>query len=154
MQGGPGMNDRRLTVMMRLLSMVVVAALVGVNSLLAQATRPDSDAGGQTPTPVSPIKAEDLPISITRIRQKLVQLPRSTEATHGLKLEYYIEVIGKAPQVDFFTNFDVNSGPAPFSPPTHQDFLNVVTPQGFRTPPVDFSALMAWLAQRFGKTPR
>lgn len=154
MQAGPGTNARHLTVIMRFLSMVVVTALVGANSVRAQDTRPDGDAGRRIAAPVPPIKAEDLPISITRIQQKLVQLPRSTEYTHGLKLEYYIEVIGKAPQVDFFSNFNVKSGPVPFTPPTHQDFLNAVTPQEFRTPPVDLSALMAWLAQRFGKTPR
>ncbi len=73
----------------------------------------------------------------------------------GLKLEYYIEVYGTAPKLDLFADFDLRAGPVPFSPPTHQDFLDVVTPQGFRTPAMDLNALVAWLAQRLGsKTPR
>jgi hypothetical protein len=68
-----------------------------------------------------------------------------------LKLEYYIEVYGKAPTVDFFENFDVTAGPVPWAGPTHQDILDVVTPEGFRTPAPNLSALIEWLRQKAEK---
>jgi hypothetical protein len=37
---------------------------------------------------------------------------------------------------------------APFSAPTHQDMLNIVTPQEFRSPVMDFSNLLRWLQNR------
>lgn len=89
-------------------------------------------------------------VSLERIQKKLAQLPPSA-AQDRLKLEYYIEVYGKAPQIDFFENFNVTAGPVPRSAPTHQDILDVVTPEGFRTPAPNLSALIDWLRQQAAK---
>ena len=87
-----------------------------------------------------------LPVSVERIQKKLAELPPTV--TDKLKLEYYIEVYGKAPPPDFLQNFNVKSGPVPSSAPTHQDLLDVVTPQGFRTPAPNISAFIEWLRRK------
>ena len=141
---------------MRPAAAIALLGLFGPGPAVAQdgqEAKPAATAGATHA--VAPIRAEDLPISVARIQRKLAQLPASTaEANHGLRLNYYIEVVGKAPPIDILKNFNVKSGPVPFSAPTHRDFLNFVTPQEFRAPPFDLSALIAWLAQRHGKSPR
>jgi hypothetical protein len=97
----------------------------------------------QAAQPPSPAK---LPVSVERIQKKLAELPPTV--TDKLKLEYYIEVYGKAPPPDFLQNFNVKSGPVPFSAPTHQDLLDVVTPAGFRTPAPNISAFIEWLRRK------
>jgi hypothetical protein len=86
-------------------------------------------------------------VSLERIQKKLAEQPASA-ATNALKLEYYIEVYGKAPQVNFLENFNVTSGPVPRTAPTHADILDVVTPEGFRTPAPNISAFIEWLRQK------
>ena len=88
-------------------------------------------------------------MSLDRIRKKLAVLPATREG--GLKLEEYIEVYGRAPKLELFTTFDARFGPVPWGAPTHQDFLDEMTPQEFRTPAFDLNALMDWLAKRFNK---
>lgn len=134
----------------------VVLGFITAGSAVAQEVAPAPVATSAADArPAPSIEVDELPISIARIQRKLAQLPATTtEDNHGLRLNYYIEVVGKAPPIDVLRDFDVNSGPVPFSAPTHQDFLSFVTPQEFSTPPFDLSALMSWLAQRFGKSPR
>lgn len=94
-----------------------------------------------------PLASVDLPVSLERIRRQLRELPESTES--NLRLSYYIEVYGRAPAVDLFGGFDLHTGPVPYGGPTHAEFLDVVTPQPFRTPAVDLlaptKALFDWL---------
>jgi hypothetical protein len=141
---------------MNVVATIVVLGFMTAGSVVAQEVAPAPVATTTADAqPAPPIKVDDLPISIARIQRKLAQLPATTtEENHGLRLNYYIEVVGKAPPIDVLRGFDVNSGPVPLSAPTHQDFLRFVTPQEFSTPPFDLSALMSWLAQRFGKSPR
>lgn len=142
--------------LMNVVARIVVVGLFTAAPAVAQEAAPapvTTSAADARPAPS--IKVDELPISIARIQRRLAQLPATTtEENHGLRLNYYIEVVGKAPPIDVLRGFDVNSGPVPFSAPTHQDFVRFVTPQEFSTPPFDLSAVMSWLAQRFGKSPR
>jgi hypothetical protein len=92
----------------------------------------------------------ELPVSLQRIRRKLAQAPPSK--TTGLKLEYYVDVYGKSPRLDFLAEFDPTTGAVQYGSPTHQEFLTLVTPQEFKSPPADLlggaMALMKWLADK------
>ncbi|MBI4475873.1 MAG: hypothetical protein HY654_01800 [Acidobacteria bacterium] len=101
------------------------------------------------PTGVARVDVDELPISIARIQRKLAQTPPSSRS--GLKLEYYVEVVGKAPPIDVFGTFDVKNGPVPWAGMTHREFLDLVTPQEFRSPPMDFSAFFRWLSEKLEK---
>lgn len=121
-----------------------------------------AQASGPPPAPPQPSTGSqaaeartELPVSVERIRRKLAQAPRSR--TDGLKLDYYIEVYGKYPKIDLFTDFDPTGGPVQYGSPTHREFLDLVTPQEFKSPPADLLtpalALMKWLAEKGKKKP-
>jgi hypothetical protein len=89
-----------------------------------------------------------LPLDLQRIQQ---QLKRSTsqEQRDGLNLRYSIDVYGKAPRIDIVAPTEnLKYGPVPGSAPSHADMMELWTPQEFRAPTMDFSALMRWLADR------
>ena len=128
---------------------VVLALVLTVGSgvvpgrLLARSQGQDSSAHQP-----APLRAEELPVSLERIKRKLAQVPPSRE--FHLRLDYYIEVYGRAPQLDIFESFDLHNGPVPYGAPTHSDMVQHATPQEFRSPPIlslgsSLSALIGWL---------
>jgi hypothetical protein len=108
------------------------------------ATKPDTQSAAKAPP------SNELPVSLDRIRRKLSQAPPSKST--GLKLEYYVEVYGKSPRLDYLAEFDATSGAVQYGSPTHREFLDLVTPQEFKSPPADLlggaMALMKWLAEK------
>ena len=69
--------------------------------------------------------------SLRRIRRLLRETPpaRPDGTPSLLKLEYYIQVVGQAPRVDFFKEFKI--GPATavqYGPMTHSEFLRMTAP--------------------------
>lgn len=99
--------------------------------------------------PPPPIDVDKLPISVERIRKRLATAPQSRQG--GLRIEYYIQVYGVAPKIDLFAGVDLLNGPVPFGAPTHAEFLQLITPQEFRSPPADFMSLAAWIAQALAR---
>ena len=106
-----------------------------------------SPAGGSRPA----VDVSRLPIDLANITRQLRQT-QSTESRTGLNIRYRIDVYGTAPRIELFTKGDnLSSGPVPYGAPTHRDMINQVTPQEFRAPIADFSALLRWLADRGNK---
>jgi hypothetical protein len=139
-----------------------VVAVVGVLAVLlagpagASAQPPPQPPPGADPfaaKPAKPLSPDTEPYSVERVRRELRLLPptTTTEQQHGLKLEYYIQVFGSAPRIDFFKDFDVKNGPVPFSAPTHADMLEQMTPQQYRHPVADVPSLLVWLGQQLSK---
>ena len=101
------------------------------------------------PSAVS-VSADELPISIARIRRELrvAQAPRPV----GLRYDYHVDVVGKNPKVDFFKNTNLSpSGAVVYGGMTHQEFLNVVTPQEFRAPSGNVLSLAMLAIQQLTK---
>jgi len=89
-----------------------------------------------------------LPINIQRIERKLRQTS-VREERDGLNLRYIIDVYGQAPRIELLTKQDnLRNGPVPYGAPTHQDMLQIMTPQEFRAPVADFGGLFRWLADK------
>ncbi len=129
---------------MQHMRMALVAMIVLALSLAASIP-----ASAQDKTAARPVNVNLLPISLHRI-QRAIQESRSTANHEGLHLRYQIDVYGQAPPIQFLTKGDdLRYGEVPRSAPTHQDMLYMMTPQEFRSPPADLSAVMRWLA---GKT--
>src|SRR5918992_3189368 len=98
--------------------------------------------------PAVDVDVDRLPIDMSKIRKEL-QRQADREERQGLNLRYSLHVYGVAPRLQFFTEDDnLTSGPVPWGAPTHQEIINHITPQEFRAPVADFSALMRWLADR------
>jgi hypothetical protein len=140
---------------MRPLSLVLIVTLLGPISASAgqaagESQPPAEPSTNGRPTAAAAQPAGELPVSLERIRRKLAQTPPSR--TKGLKLEYYVEVYGKSPQVDLLADFNAETGAVQYGSPTHQEFLDLVTPQEFKSPPADLLtpavALMKWLAEK------
>jgi hypothetical protein len=96
----------------------------------------------------------EIPVSLERIRRELAaSQPRTTEARKGLRLEYYVEVFGKAPDIELFIpQTNLTTAPVMYGGMTHQEFISLVTPEEFRSPPADIggaiAALIKWAAER------
>lgn len=99
-------------------------------------------ADGQGPV----VDATKLGVSLSRIRKGLrVSEAREQSSGTPFKLEYQVQVFGAAPKIDIIQDFDISRGaPLQYGAPTHQDFLNHLTPQAYRSPTVPFSALAGW----------
>ena len=93
-----------------------------------------------------------LPINLNRINRGVRQTSERAERD-GLRLRYSIDVYGTAPRIDVLDPKRDNllRGPVPYGGPTHQDMLQMMTPQEFRAPAADFSGLMRWLQDRSKK---
>ena len=125
---------------------LVVLLIIGV----APAAAAQQDSVEVSRLPVS-VDVSRLPIDLAKITRQLRQT-QSTELHNGLHIRYTIDVYGAAPRIEFFTKEDnLQTGPVPYGAPTHREMINQVTPQEFRAPIADFSALLRWLADRGNK---
>ena len=98
--------------------------------------------------PATNVDVDRLPINMSKIQREL-QRQADKEERDGLNLRYSLHVYGVAPRLQFFTEDDnLLTGPVPGTAPTHREMIEHVTPQEFRAPFADFSALVRWLADR------
>jgi hypothetical protein len=108
--------------------LVIAAALVTGPPQLAT-SQPSSVAvpdGAAKPRATAPADADDLPVSLERIRRALAQLPALN--LNG-KPVFRVEVFGRKPTIEDILGPDYLRGPAPYGGMTHQEFLNMVTPK-------------------------
>ncbi len=66
-----------------------------------------------------------------------------------MHLEYQVQVYGLAPKIEVLKGVDLFNGPVPGTAPSHQQFIEYVTPQIYRTPGLPLSASLFWLANHF-----
>ena len=91
------------------------------------------------------IDAQKLPVDIERLQRKFRE-STEREQRSGPTLRYTVDVFAKTPRIQLITPEDnVRFGPTRNTAPTHQDMINIVTPQAFRSPVMDFSNLMRWI---------
>jgi hypothetical protein len=98
------------------------------------------------------IDATKLGVSLSRI-QKGLRIAESKDKSlgDGLRLDISIQVFGTSPRVELFKGVDLSGGQVPGSAPSHQEFIQFVTPQIYRTPALPISALAGAAAQWFWK---
>ena len=126
---------------------LVLAVALGSGALpgrLPAGPRPQDSTGGDPDL----LPAEELPVSLARIRRKLAQAPPWHASL--VRLHVYVEVVGKAPAFHIFDGFDLHAGPVPYGAPTHRDMIRHVTPEEFRTPGMSLApvlALIKWLSR-------
>jgi hypothetical protein len=114
----------------------------------AQSGSDDQPAAKADTAPESTVDVSKLPINLDRIRRGLRQSTVRDESV-GLHLRYVVDVFGQAPRIELFGNRDFSlTGPAPYGGPTHNDILQVITPQEFSAPAANFGNLFNWLADK------
>ncbi len=78
------------------------------------------------------LDAVELPVSLERIKRRLDKLPETKEGRSLLRLNYYIDVYGRAPGINVFESFDLHTGPIPYGAPSHYELLSAATPPQWR----------------------
>ncbi len=112
---------------------------VAVSLALLMGFQPLAGLAAQDPAKPPPVEA--LGVSFDRIKRELGERPPSP-AIAPLKLDYYVEVIGWAPQIQLFTPEELRAGPVPGGPPTHWEMVDqVFTKPEFKAPAVPISSL-------------
>jgi len=81
----------------------------------------------KTDTAEPALKAEDLPVSIERI-QRALAAPQAIELKEQHPV-FRLEIFGKKPTIEDVLGEKFWIGPAPYGGMTHQEFMNMVTPQ-------------------------
>ena len=90
----------------------------------SETTTPDTKT---TDTTEPAIKAEDLPVSIERI-QRALAAPKPIELKEQHPV-FRLEIFGKKPTIEDVLGEKFWIGPTPYGGMTHQEFMNMVTPQ-------------------------
>jgi hypothetical protein len=81
----------------------------------------------ETPAPPPTVDPDAIGVSVDRI-QKLIARPSALNLTEQRQV-FRVEVFGKNPTIEDILGPDFLRGPVPYATMTHQEFLNMVTPQ-------------------------
>ena len=121
----------------RLAAGFVAVLLFFVPAVKAQQQAPQSTA---TPSPQAqsqpqspPPTAEAMGVSLKNIRRQASAPPGAErQPGTGLRYDFFVDVFGKRPAIDFFKDFDLSKGgPVRYGGVTHQEILNAATPYPF-----------------------
>ena len=103
-----------------------------------------------TTAPADPnIDPTKLGVSLSRIQRGLRVAETKDQLTReGLRLEFNVQVFGQAPRIDVLQGIDLVNGAVPGTAPTHQQVIEFLTPQIYRSPVMPVSALIGWAANQ------
>jgi hypothetical protein len=113
---------------------LVAAALVLAPAGFAQQTVPQSTSKpahqAQSQPQAAPPTAEAMGVSLKSVRrQASAAAAPERQAGTGLRYDFFVDVFGKRPAIDFFKDFDLSTnGPVRYGGVTHQEILNAATP--------------------------
>jgi hypothetical protein len=111
---------------------LLLAALILTGPRQGTAAAPPESSAPKTasPTGAADEPPGELPVSLDRIRRDLSRPPAIR--LQGDRNVYRVEVIGRKPTIEDILGPDYLKGPAPAGAPTHQEFLDLVTPKDFQ----------------------
>ncbi|HVC20045.1 MAG TPA: hypothetical protein VNE16_08205 [Vicinamibacterales bacterium] len=127
----------------RVCGYAILVALAGVGLAPAQAAPPAASSSAAS-APADSFKHDTAPYSVGRVARMLAEAPPGD----ALHLNYNVVVVGQTPPPELFKDFNLDQGAVPFGAPTAQDFLNLTTPDAFKTPAIPFAPLLQWLVTR------
>lgn len=106
----------------------------------------------------APEQAAEPAVDPTRFGVSLERIQRGLRLTEtrekqkqtgtAMRLEYQVQVYGLAPKIEVLKGIDLFNGQVPGTAPSHQQFIEYVTPQIYRTPVMPVSALAGWAAMQ------
>jgi len=119
----------------------------GASAQGGSADDPGGKGDGAKPAESS-VDVSRLPLNLDRIKRQVRQSTVRDESD-GLRLRYVVDVFGQSPRIELFGGLENGlTGPAPYGAPTHQDMLQIMTPQEFSAPAANFGNLFRWLADK------
>ena len=102
---------------------------VWLTSLVIQSVpppAPPSQPAGPTP-PAPTVAPAALPVDLDRIQKALAKTPK-LRFEQGDRPVFRLQVFGDKPTIEDILGTDWQTGPVPYGGMTHQEFLNMVTP--------------------------
>ena len=96
------------------------------------------------------VDATKMGVDLSRIKRELAELPVESDSSDPMRLRFQVEVVAPAPKIDLLGGFRPD-GPVPYGPPTHNEVLNVLTPQEFNSPVVPFYGLAVLAAKKLAQ---
>jgi hypothetical protein len=144
--------EKRPTMQAFLVHALVAAAVVSCAALPALAAPRQAPPGQNQAPPNEQVQAAEPPdADLDRIRDALAR--GRTLQLDGAQRRFYLQVVAKAPSISrFFEGKDLMNGPVPRAQMTHQEYVQMITPQymysdvGIRPHEVIEWALTNWLA--------
>ena len=132
---------------LNLAAVALIATLPCTGPVLAQ----ENGAPAPRPQDKPTIDVSKLPLDLRRIEREL-ERTRDREEFDNMRLRTFVDVFGRGPQIELFApNENLSTGPVPWGAPTHQQMLDIMTPQEFRAPVADFGAFLRWLQDKTKK---
>jgi hypothetical protein len=114
--------------------LLLAAAMFAGSQQPAVSASPADGGDSQKPAAAATANADervgDLPVSLERIQRALSRSPAIR--LQGDRNVYRVEIIGRKPTIEDILGPDYLKGPTPAGAPTHQEFLDLVTPKDFR----------------------
>lgn len=106
----------------------IVALTIGL-AAPAAASAQDPGSTGEA----SALEVLELPVSVSRIKDRMAALPEVDETRSPLRLNYRVNVYGRAPAIELLQDFIVlDTAPAAYGAPTHSEMIEVMTPKEWR----------------------
>lgn len=112
----------------------LLAVTMATSPVLAQ-----SQATTQAPAAAQAASPDAMPLSLARVQRQLLarEVAKPTEGG-ALRIEEFVNVYGKSIAFEVMRDYDATSPAVQYGGMTHTEFLNLVTPQIYRQPTVDF----------------
>lgn len=111
-------------------ALIVLSLAVQAQSTPSQ-TQPQSSAQQKPPAETVKIDPAALPVSLDRIQKALSKTP-ILRFDRNNKPIFRVQVFGEKPTIEDILGPDFAKGPVPYGGMTHQEFLNLVTPEEFK----------------------
>lgn len=89
------------------------------------------------------LDAEELGVSLARIQRRLERLPDERDPT-VLRLDFYVQVYGRAPELNLLEGFDVHNSPIPYGVPMHKEMMAVMHSNPVYPPAANLNPVAGW----------
>jgi hypothetical protein len=115
--------------------LIVLCASIPLSAAAAQSTPPQASPQQSTPPVEKPqagtVKVDpvDMGVDLDRIQRALAQTPKLRFDPKNNKPVFRVQVFGDKPTIDDILGPDWVKGAVPYGGMTHQEFLNLVTPE-------------------------
>jgi hypothetical protein len=110
--------------------LLLAAALIAGSQQPAVPAAAADSANTEKPAASTGDSPGELPVSLERIQRSLSRSPAIR--LQGDRNVYRVEIIGRKPSIEDILGPDYLKGPTPAGAPTHQEFLDLVTPKDFQ----------------------
>jgi hypothetical protein len=113
---------------------LVLGFLLSPSARAQQAPAQPALQEAQPAQQAAPPTAESMGVSLKGVRQQSRDmLPATKSSAAGMRYDFYVDVFGTRPAIEFFKEFDLSTqGGVKWGGVTHQEILDAITPFPFR----------------------